>query len=349
MAGKTPDQVDVDALIREIRLEATAIRRAGAESSGGTSSHGLRTLRALVEAPDEPVLSHRRFLGPVIVGLKSLLATLLAPVRRRQHDIDAALVEALEGLDRRLESLDGRLAAAEDALAADGSDAAGLDPGFDYEAFERRFRGSSEHVDRIETRYLEFFADAEAGPVLDLGCGTGGFLRRLQDRGIEAHGVDRSAEAVEQGRASGLSVECGDLLEALEGCADQSLGAVTALQVVEHLSLPSVLRLLRLAHRKLRPGGLLVLETVNLASLVVFSRAWTIDPTHRTALHPLTLQFLVEQVDFADVRIVYDSPVESETMLEVPSGGGGAARNAEILNRILFGPQDYAVVARARG
>jgi hypothetical protein len=110
-----------------------------------------------------------------------------------------------------------------------------------------------------------------------------------------------------------------------------------------------VLRLLRLAHRKLRPGGLLVLETVNLASLVVFSRAWTIDPTHRTALHPLTLQFLVEQVDFADVRIVYDSPVESETMLEVPSGGGGAARNAEILNRILFGPQDYAVVARARG
>ena len=348
MTGETPDKVDVDALIREVRAEATALRRSGVGRSAKASAPGLSALRALVETPEERARSHRRILGPLVVGLKSLLALLSAPMRRRQEAIDSALVEAIEALDHRLEALDVRLSAVEDMVASGGSEVGSLDPGFDYEAFEKRFRGSSEHVEKIETRYLELFADAGAGPVLDLGCGTGGFLGRLRERGIEASGVDRSFEAVERGRAAGLSVECGDLLEALEGHADRSLGGITALQVVEHLSLPSVLRLIRLARRKLRPGGLLVLETVNLASLVVFSRAWTIDPTHRCALHPLTLQFLVEQADFADVRIAYDSPVEPETMLEVPGGDGVADRNVEILNRILFGPQDYAVIARTR-
>jgi O-antigen chain-terminating methyltransferase len=218
---------------------------------------------------------------------------------------------------------------------------------FDYGAFEDRFRGDRAHVRAQLASYLTYFPTSAAGPVVDLGCGRGEFLELLRDAGIAAWGVEADARRAAACGALGLDVRTGDALQVLEELADGSLGGVVSFQVVEHLTLGKIVRLLAVARRKLRPGGCLVFETVNVQSLITFTRAWTIDPSHRQPMHPLTLRFLVEQAGFARCELVYGSPVEDGTALERPASDGATERNVARLNALLFAPQDYAVVAWA--
>ncbi len=383
MGQRGKPAVDVDALVAELRTEAADLRRKigpsvvmpldSNEETGSQTPEGrapangplllrefplaLEHLRSLADPRAGAVESHRGLLAAPVLALKRLLIRLLTPIWDQQTTSGRALVDQLgeigeairstsERLDKRLLDLDRRLLAIEDALARDRDAPGPGAAGFDYERFEEAFRGRREEVRESQRGYLRFFPDAAAGPVLDLGCGEGTFLGLLGENGVEARGVDQSSGAVERACAAGLDVERGDLLAALEACPDASLGGIVSMQVVEHLSLPVVLQLLRLAKQKLRPGGVFLAETVNLASLIVFSRSWTIDPTHRQALHPLTLRFLVDEAGFAESELLYSGDVEPEKRMEIPSGGI-EARNAAILNDIVFGPQDYAVVGRA--
>lgn len=369
-ASVSRPSVDVDALIEEVRRDADRLRAEigpavtktaelpGASIKMEPSRPGPRLdqLRGLANPRGGPVLSHRGLLGKPILALKRVLIRLLTPIWDQQTQFGEALVSeigdlsedmrrAVVRLEGQLLQLDRRITALEERHLGQGGPPEDLDPGFDYEQFEAAFRGSPDRVREAQRAYLRFFAEPGAGPVLDLGCGEGLFLELLREAGVDARGVDRSAGAAQRARDVGLNVDCGDLLETLGACPDGSLGGVVCLQVVEHLSLPTTLHLIRTAKQKLRPGGVLLLETVNLASLIVFARAWSIDPTHRQALHPLTLRFLVEQAGFEGAELLYSG--EAEAHLEVPGEDGLQQRNATLLNEILFGPQDYAVIARA--
>jgi O-antigen chain-terminating methyltransferase len=134
---------------------------------------------------------------------------------------------------------------------------------------------------------------------------------------------------------------------------DGSLGAVLAIQVAEHL-LPAVLQtMLHHAHRALRPGGLLVLETVNPRSVIGFLEVFNRDLTHERPLHPDTLRFLAAAAGFGDVRVELRSPVEPDAMLQsIPADGLPAPatrvlnENVDRLNALVYGPREYALVAR---
>ena len=106
----------------------------------------------------------------------------------------------------------------------------------DYFAYETRMRAPAEEILERQRPYVELLAGH--APVLDLGCGRGELLTLLRDAGIGARGVDADADMVAFARGAGLDVEQADLLDALERTAAESLGAVTALQVVEHLPPP---------------------------------------------------------------------------------------------------------------
>lgn len=373
------ESVDVEALVAELEAEAADLREklgpsaipalepepTSSSAAKDVGRHAplllrdfaasLERLRALADPRSSEVQSHRGPVGAPILAAKRLLIRLLTPIWDQQTTFQRALVDQLaevgeavqsswERADHRLASVERRLLALEDQLARSSDAAGSAEPGFDYERFEAAFRGDPATITEKLRPYLDHF---ESGPVLDLGCGDGTFLALLRDRGIEARGVDQSAGAVERAKASGFDVKRGDLLEALEACADESLGGVVSIQVFEHLTLPTLVQVLRTARRKLRPGGILLAETVNLASLITFSRSWTIDPTHRQALHPLTLRFLVEDAGFSRAELLYSGHVEPEHRMEVRSDDSAESRNAAILNEIVFGPQDYAVVARA--
>ncbi len=220
-----------------------------------------------------------------------------------------------------------------------------------YTAFENRFRGSREEVRARQADYVGRLR--QHAPVVDLGCGRGELLELLRAAGVEARGVETNAHAARECQEMGLDVVEADLLEHLRGQETGKLGAVFAAQVAEHLPPPVLQALLAEAHRVLRPGGLLVLETVNPASALAFLDVFIRDLTHERPLHPETLRFLAAAAGFSEVRVEMRSPVPDDVRLHLLPGGGlpppvvkAFNENVERLNALLFAPIDYALVAR---
>ena len=102
-------------------------------------------------------------------------------------------------------------------------------------------------------------------------------------------------------RSQQLEVEQGDALSYLERQADASVGALTAIQVVEHFDPAYLVRFLETAFHKMTPGAPLVLETLNAACWMAFFETYIRDLTHQRPLHPDTLRYLVEASGFSSV------------------------------------------------
>ncbi len=192
--------------------------------------------------------------------------------------------------------------------------------------------------------------------MLDVGCGRGEFIDLLNARGIPARGIDLNHEMAEVCRARGLSVTEADAVGYLSSLPDGSLRGIFAAQVVEHLEPAYLLKFLELAFVKLRPGGRLVLETLNPACWMAFFESYIRDITHKWPLHPETLKYLVTASGFSRADLEFRSPVAPQDRLQpilVPEGADLAIRdlaetfnsNAEKLNARMFTFMDYAVVA----
>lgn len=226
-----------------------------------------------------------------------------------------------------------------------------------YVGFEDRFRGASPEIARRVEDYLPILE--RANKVVDIGCGRGELLAALRTRGIQARGVDSNAAMVEVCRSQQLEVEQGDALSYLERQADGSVGALTAIQVVEHFEPAYLVRFLETAFHKMSAGAPLILETINAACWMAFFETYLRDLTHQRPLHPDTLRYLVEASGFSSVDVRFRQPVTAGDRLEsVEIGllaGSPAAVNvvasavndhAQKLNTRLFSSMDYAVVAR---
>jgi len=104
----------------------------------------------------------------------------------------------------------------------------------------------------------------EPGRVLDVGSAAGCFLATMAEIGWDCHGVELSTYMSDKSRELfGLDqIVCGSILD-----TDLPLGsfdAITFWDVVEHLEDP--IPHLRMAHRLLKPDGLLIVETQNVES-----------------------------------------------------------------------------------
>jgi SAM-dependent methyltransferase len=272
-------------------------------------------------------------------------------------DASARLADALErhraetarGLDelaRRAGVQEARLTLAESApRALSPADSAAALPTADpsipagvYALFEERFRGAPAEIERGQASYLPVLKGVP-GPVLDVGCGRGEFLRLLAAAGMKASGVESNPVSAAACRASGLEVEEADALAALSRRPAGALGAVVALPVVEHWPPETIFRFLQQARRVLAPGGVLLAETVNTDSLSAL-RAFYLDPTHVRPVPPEALRFLAEAAGFSDTHIEYRAPLPASDRLEE------RCENDRKLNALLFGAQDYALVAR---
>lgn len=108
--------------------------------------------------------------------------------------------------------------------------------------------------------------------LLDVGCGNGSFLRRMQDMGWQVHGLEPDEEAASAARAATVSVTTGGLEQG--GFPDESFDAITLNHVLEHLHDP--IGALGTCFRLLKPGGILWFATPNLASIGHnrFGRNW---------------------------------------------------------------------------
>jgi O-antigen chain-terminating methyltransferase len=213
-----------------------------------------------------------------------------------------------------------------------------------YLAFEDSHRGNAE---QMRARYLPYTAELEqlkksvpdpTKPLLDLGCGRGEWLSFVAEQGITARGIDSNPVMVKQAVDEGLSVTQSDLISALKTQPDQSLAAVTAFHVIEHLPFAVLFECVAQSWRALAPGGLLIFETPNPENLLVASHTFYHDHTHRNPLTPSSMQFLLHYWGFRQVIIKRLNPYPEQA--RVP----GEDLLTERFNGHFCGPQDFAVV-----
>ncbi len=186
------------------------------------------------------------------------------------------------------------------------------------------------HLEEIYRRFVlrdhvRFVARAlkeseETGPVLDVGCGGGLFLRLMQDRGVHVMGLDFSIDAANVAWTSnGVPATCGALSQAPFRAG--SCAAVTMFHVLEHLYDPGVY--LRAAHELLRPDGRLIVQVPNAGcwQFLLLGAAWNgVDvPRHLYDFRPADLDRLLESSGFEVLRRKYfslrDNPAGLATSL----------------------------------
>ena len=209
----------------------------------------------------------------------------------------------------------------------------------DWLKFGEKFRGAEAAVrERQQIYAMRFRSHA---PVLDIGCGRGEMLEVFRQAGVEARGIDLNDDSVALCRNKGLEAEKADLFAYLNSLADSSLGGVVCCQVVEHLPperLPLMIRLLR---DKLRPGGLVAIETPNPECLAIFATHFYIDPTHRHPIPPALMSFYLEEAGFGRIEVerLYPAVEAMPSLAELP----------EAFRKDFFGSLDYTVFATRLG
>jgi len=201
-------------------------------------------------------------------------------------------------------------------------------------------RGTPEQIKEEVKVYLPVLQKAGIdSDILDVGCGRGEWLQVLRENGFEARGIDTNRILVQQCKELDLDVEEHEALSYLRSLPDAGLNVVTAFHFAEHLPLETLVRFLDESARALRPGGLIILETPNPENLLVGSCNFYLDPTHKNPIPIPTMKLLLEARGFRCEEVLRLHAVES-TKIEVKD------QLTSHLNHFLYGPMNYAVVAR---
>jgi SAM-dependent methyltransferase len=122
----------------------------------------------------------------------------------------------------------------------------------------------------VAHRRFDLFEKVTGGPgtILDVGSGTGEVLMVGRERGWSVQGVEPERTGARMAVERGLPVEVAMLEES--GVPERSWDVVSAFHVLEHV--PDPRRFLRMLGRWARPGGHVVVEVPNFAS--VQRRRW---------------------------------------------------------------------------
>lgn len=92
--------------------------------------------------------------------------------------------------------------------------------------------------------------------LLDIGCGRGGFMQRMQSDGVVCKGIDLSAVMVEECRAVGLDAECVDVAD-VEGKYD---AIVAIFDVLNFLNEEELLLFLDAVAQRLNDDGVFIAD-----------------------------------------------------------------------------------------
>jgi SAM-dependent methyltransferase len=146
-------------------------------------------------------------------------------------------------------------------------------------------------------------ANEKPGRLLDVGCGGGRFLKRMQKQGWQVVGTDFDEQAARKVTDRyGIETHVGDLPQ----CAlpANSFDAITLSQAIEHLYDPKAT--LQECLRLLKPGGLLVMTTPNALSIGAAEfgsnwRGWEA-PRHLHLFSVLSLSALTRAAGFEIVE-----------------------------------------------
>lgn len=147
-------------------------------------------------------------------------------------------------------------------------------------------------------RWVMYLPANRHGRLLDIGCGSGESIRRMQEMGWRAEGIDFDRHVIDCAKRKGLIVNFGSVQE--QGYPDDHFDAITMMHVIEHVSSPLIV--LKECYRILKPGGRLVVETPNSRSLghCIFKKDWRglEPPRHLHLMNMAVLKRIVTESGF---------------------------------------------------
>ncbi|MEW6418480.1 MAG: class I SAM-dependent methyltransferase [Nitrospirota bacterium] len=146
----------------------------------------------------------------------------------------------------------------------------------------------------------------ERGRLLDIGCGTGIFLK-IASFFYESIGFDISRCATELAvKNLGVKAICGTIFDI--DFRSQLFDVITMWDVIEHLKDPN--NYIEKVSQIIRPGGLLVLSTGNIKSLMfrIQKKNWHLltPPQHLFYFSPQTISVLLKNHGFKIIKISYN-------------------------------------------
>lgn len=209
-----------------------------------------------------------------------------------------------------------------------------------YRAFEERYYASEATIKSLRHQYLHFvepLAHIYSGAgAFDAGCGRGEWLELMQDCGFDAHGVDLDEGMLSGCQEKGLRVALTDAIAALIDLPSESYAVVSAFHVVEHISFEELRTFVAEAHRVLKSGGILIMETPNPENILVATRNFYLDPTH---VRPIPQELLTFVTGFAGFQRVKVLRMQEDIQL--------FNKHDVTMRDVLFGASpDYAVIAQ---
>ena len=147
-----------------------------------------------------------------------------------------------------------------------------------------------------------------AGPVIDIGCGQGELVRLLLADGYDAHGVDVSPEQVQLAHASGLDGVRHDDYRAALAERPSQFAAVTATDLLEHLTKDEVLDTFDRVVQALTPRGVFVARVPNAVSPLGGHIRYG-DFTHESSYTERSVRQLAAAAGFRSVAVQACPPV----------------------------------------
>ena len=159
---------------------------------------------------------------------------------------------------------------------------------------------------RIKGNTLKKYTGLKRGHLLDVGAGTGAFLKHMQQEGWQVSGVEPDADARHVSRQT-FALEL-QPSEALKSFSPQSFDAITLWHVLEHVhDLHGYMGILK---SLLKPGGTLFIAVPNYQSLdaAIYRLAWAAYdvPRHLYHFSPKAMQVLVQR---HGLKIVAEKPM----------------------------------------
>jgi 2-polyprenyl-3-methyl-5-hydroxy-6-metoxy-1,4-benzoquinol methylase len=248
------------------------------------------------------IQSHRRVVGPLVSLVKKLARRAVRWYVQPQLDEQQDRIIRLEQQQAYLKRMMCTRPHIDPEFVRGQANPA-IGESFDYVGFERKFRGPSGLIRDLLRCYVPFFRDRKT--IFDLGCGRGEFLDVLREAGITtAAGVESHAGQAEECCRKGHVVHVANIGDYLHSVPDESVDGLFSAHVIEHIPFAELTKLFHVFRRKLRPGGVMIAETVNPHCLAAF-KLFYLDPTHIAPLFPEVVHFLGESVGFSKCSIIH--------------------------------------------
>ena len=143
--------------------------------------------------------------------------------------------------------------------------------------------------------YFNTLKDLEFKTLLDVGCGSGGFLEALNLKypDVDTMGIDLSRVMIENTKAKGVNAECIDLCK-----LDKKFDVITAIfDMVNYLDEKSLKRFLRCVEEHLEEGGYFICDINSLYAFKVVAAG--------TFIKDIENRFLTIDSDYEEQEATY--------------------------------------------